>query len=114
VSEHLRVRNWERFQHYKKRRPPWVKLYDELLDDEEMTAMPKEARLLFPLVLLVAARKNNRIPNDSRWLATELALPLADVRKGLGALLASGHVVNGASASAPEMLSPETEAETNE
>jgi hypothetical protein len=106
--QQLRVRNWERFQHYKKRRPPWIKFYDDLLDDEEIIAMPKEARLLYPLVLLVAARKNNRFPNNPVWLAAELALPLADVRKGLGALVASGHLLNGASESA----SAETEAET--
>jgi hypothetical protein len=108
---YLRVRNLERFQHYKHRNPPWVKLYDDLLEDEEIKAMPKEARLIYPLLLLVAARKNNKFPSNPAWLAEELALSLADVRKGLRALLASGHVINGASSSAPEMLPTETESE---
>jgi DNA-binding NarL/FixJ family response regulator len=29
------VKNFERFQHYKDRSPPWIKLYNELLDDYE-------------------------------------------------------------------------------
>lgn len=28
-----RIKNWKKFQHYKDRRPPWIKLYTELLDD---------------------------------------------------------------------------------
>lgn len=96
----LRVKDWERFQHYKHRRPPWIKFYDDILEDDELREMPKEARLLYCLVLLVAARKNNRFPNNPVWLAEELALPLADVKKGLSALLASGHLLNGASRSA--------------
>lgn len=107
----LRVRNWERFQHYKHRNPPWIKFYDDLLDDEDFQAMPKESRLLYCLVLLVAARKNNRFPADPSWLAAELALPLADVRKGLPPLLASGHLLNGASGSALRSAPTETETE---
>jgi hypothetical protein len=97
----LRVKDWERFQHYKNRRPPWIKLYDDMLEDEELLAMPKEARLLYCLLLLVAARKDNRFPNDANWLAVELALPVADVRKGLPPLIASGHLLNGSSRSTP-------------
>ena len=107
---HLRVRNWERFQHYKHRNPPWIKFYADLLDDDELAGMPKEARLVYCLVLLLASRKNNRLPKDAHWLAAELALPLADVRKGMQALLASGHLLNGASELAGE--NPTTESET--
>jgi len=28
-----RIKNWQKFQHYKDRRPVWIKLYPELLDD---------------------------------------------------------------------------------
>ena len=31
---YLRVKNWSQFQHYSKRRPPWIKLYGSLLDDD--------------------------------------------------------------------------------
>ena len=35
----LRVKNWKQFQHFKDRKPPWVKLYRDLLDDVEWYEM---------------------------------------------------------------------------
>jgi hypothetical protein len=31
----IRIKNWAQFQHFKDRKPPWVKLYRDLLDDME-------------------------------------------------------------------------------
>ena len=28
-----RVKNWSKFQHYKNRNPPWIRLHVEILDD---------------------------------------------------------------------------------
>lgn len=36
----MRVRNWKKFQHFKDRRPPWIKLYRDLLDDPAWHALP--------------------------------------------------------------------------
>ena len=33
--DYIEICEWDRFQHYKKRNPPWVKLYSKLLDDDE-------------------------------------------------------------------------------
>jgi hypothetical protein len=38
----LRVKNWKQFQHFKDRKPPWVKLYRDLLDDVEWYEMAGE------------------------------------------------------------------------
>lgn len=38
--DYVRVRNLERYQHYKKRNPPWVKLYQSILSDDRMMALP--------------------------------------------------------------------------
>lgn len=32
----MRVRNWQKFQHFKDRRPPWIKLYREILDQRDI------------------------------------------------------------------------------
>jgi len=106
--KYARIRNWERFQHYKRRQPPWIKFYVDLLDDQELQAMPQQSRLLYCLLLLVAAKKGNRFPVNPVWIAEELAIPLAQVKRGLPPLLASGHLQNSASAN----RSPETETET--
>lgn len=89
----LRVKNFERMQHYKDRRPPWVKLYVDLLEDRELASLPWEARLLYPLLLCVAGLKDNRFPANPVWIAEEIKVPLGPTRKGLASLLDSGHLL---------------------
>ena len=36
----LRVKGWARFQHYRHRRPPWIRLYRSLLDDPTWHDLP--------------------------------------------------------------------------
>jgi hypothetical protein len=31
----MRIKNWEKYQNFKDRRPPWIKLHRDLLDDKE-------------------------------------------------------------------------------
>lgn len=85
-SKTLSICNWNRYQHYRTRRPPWVKFYVGFNEDTEH--LPACARLLAALLFCVAANKENRIPNDPRWIAAEVAMPLRDVRNGLAALIA--------------------------
>src|SRR5262249_13633306 len=42
----LRIRNFERFQHYKDRRPPWIKLYRDLWGDPRFFALSEENRYM--------------------------------------------------------------------
>ena len=62
--------NWGKFQQYKDRNPPWIKLHTSLLDDYEFQRLPGEAKWQLLLLWLVAARQDNRIPNDREWLAS--------------------------------------------
>ena len=49
------IKNWRRFQHFKDRRPPWIKLYRELLDDRQWHELPPECcKLLIGLWLLAS------------------------------------------------------------
>lgn len=51
----IKIKNWERFQHFKDRRPLWVKLYRDLLDDIEWHSLePAAAKLLVSLWLLAS------------------------------------------------------------
>jgi len=68
----LRIRNWKRFQHYKGRNPPWIKLYNSLLDDYEFQALTElTQRHAFHLMLL-ASNTGNRIPFDPTWVAKRI------------------------------------------
>lgn len=61
----LSVKGWERFQHYKDRDPPWVKLYRDLLSSESWVLGTDASRLLQIASILLAARYSNQIPH--RW-----------------------------------------------
>lgn len=80
---YLRVRNWERYQHYRDRRPVWIKLYVELLDDLELKALPLPTRLLFVELLLLAARHDNAIRNEPEKICGVLGMKLSDVTNGI-------------------------------
>ena len=65
---YLAVKNFEHFQHYKTRNPPWIKLYREFLTDYALRKLTPEARLLMAACYLLAAETNNRIPHDCGYL----------------------------------------------
>lgn len=85
--QYLRVRSWEKYQHYKDRRPPWIKYHVEMLDDYELTHLPYVTQLLFDRLLLLAARTDNNIPHDPEWVATQTHIAQALVRKSLETLV---------------------------
>lgn len=59
---HLRIVGWDKFQHYKDRDPPWVKLYRDLLTSECWVLGTDTSRLVQVASVLLAARYNNEIP----------------------------------------------------
>ena len=63
------VKNFEKFQHYKDRSPPWIKLYNDLLDNYEFGALPDASKMHLVAIWLLASRSANKIPYDPRWVA---------------------------------------------
>lgn len=52
---YMRVKNFDKFQHFKDRCPPWVKLYRDILDDIEWFELdPKAAKILVMLWLIAS------------------------------------------------------------
>lgn len=70
----LSIKNFEKYQHYKQRNPPWIKLYYELLDDDDFISMSITSRHHYMTLLLLAGRKNNLIPNDMKYLRKVMRL----------------------------------------
>src|ERR1035437_10335500 len=68
----LRVKNFEHFQHYKDRSPPWIKLYNELLDDYEFGNLPDASKCHLMSIWLLASRYENKIPCDATWVARRI------------------------------------------
>lgn len=54
----LKVRNWEKFQHYKDRRPPWIKLHFALLSSKDWVMLSDSERVLAIACMLVASQSD--------------------------------------------------------
>jgi hypothetical protein len=69
----MRIKNWSKFQHFKDRRPPWVKLYRDILDDIEWHELDPLAAKVLVMLWLIASEDEGRIP-DSKTLAFRLRI----------------------------------------
>lgn len=65
AGEWYRIRNWKRFQHYKDRNPPWIKLHFELLTSMDWVVLDDASRVLAVASMLVASRNEGVIRIDS-------------------------------------------------
>ena len=69
---YFRVKNFEKFQHYKDRSPPWIKLYNELLDDYDFGLLPDASKMHLIAIWLLASRSENKIPFDPKWISKRI------------------------------------------
>jgi hypothetical protein len=99
MAQFFRIRNFERFQHYKDRNPPWIRLYGALWRDRAFFRLPDAVKAHLIGLFALAARLDNRIPDDPEWLAHELC---ASEPIDFAALLASGFLIPEHPASAPQ------------
>ena len=113
-----RVKNWNQFQHYKDRSPPWIKLHRDLLDNYEYFKLPDRAGRYLPLIWLLASEDANNegeLP-DLDALAFRLRLDHKDATEILNDLCKFGFLERDASAMLANgkhsaMLEKETEVE---
>jgi hypothetical protein len=64
VTEYLYVRNWRKFQHYKGRSPPWIKLHMELLTSLDWLTLSDTSRLDLIVIVMASSRFDGKIPAD--------------------------------------------------
>ena len=70
--ETFHIKNFDRLQHYKDRSPPWIKLYNGLLDDYEFARLPDASKAHLIAIGLLASRYSNKIPLDAEWIARRI------------------------------------------
>ena len=69
----MRIKNWDRFQHFKDRKPIWIKLYRDLLDDLNWHELdPKSAKALV-MIWLIASEELGILP-ETKTLAFRLRM----------------------------------------
>lgn len=64
----IRIVNWDRFQHYKNRNPPWIKLHRELLTSRTWATLDDASRVLAIALMMLAAATGNKIPLDPTYI----------------------------------------------
>ena len=70
----MKIKNWSKFQHFKDRKPPWVKLYRDLLDDIEWHELDPKAAKVLTMLWLIASEDDGKIPS-TKQLAFRLRMP---------------------------------------
>ena len=69
----ISIKNWSKFQHYQNRRPPWIKLHRELLENRQWFQCSQGAsKLLVELWLVASDNEDGTIDHELGDLAFRL------------------------------------------
>jgi hypothetical protein len=113
-----RVKNWKSFQHYKTRRPPWIRLHRSLLENPKFMRLPNDSKVLAMLFWLIASEnkdpKSGAIDDDHDDIAYRLHMTPEKLAQDLKPLIDKGFIeVDSAMlAGCQQNSASETETET--
>ena len=110
----LKPKNWDKFQHYKDRCPPWIKLHRDILNDRVFANLPIASKALAPLLWLLASEsKDGSFDAAIEELAFRLHIASKDIESGLKPLIDKGFFLDASTMLAPclQVAIPETERE---
>ena len=110
AQKFLSIKNFEKYQHFKKAMPPWIKLYRSMYGDRDFMMLSISSRYLYIGLIMLASEGCNRVANDPPWIAQRLAISPSDI--DLKPLYKSGLLI--ASESSVRRYTEETESETEE
>jgi hypothetical protein len=88
--EYLEVKNWQKFQHYKDRNPPWIKLHFEIMTSEDWVMLADASKLLAVVCMMIASRNEGRVPNNPHYIKRVAYL---DAAPDLQPLINSGFLI---------------------
>lgn len=93
----LTVKNWDKFQHYKDRNPPWIKLYTDTFHRRDFNRLPDDSKLLALCIWTLAAREascaKGSIPLDLDWIKSQCGLGPTVTKSSLQVLVSQGFVL---------------------
>lgn len=72
-NQKMKIKNWSKFQHFKDRKPPWIKLYRDVLDDLDWHELDPLASKVLVMCWLIASEDEGRLPN-TKTLAFRLRM----------------------------------------
>lgn len=83
----MQIKNWAKFQHFKdgSRKPPWIKLYRDLLDNLEWHELSAESAKILIMLWVVASENHGKLP-DIKKLSFRLRVTEDQLSKALNDL----------------------------
>lgn len=108
-------KNWAKFQHYKDRCPPWIKLHRDLLNDRHFICLPTASKALAPMLWLLASESHDgSFDATPEELEFRLRMSRDEIVSGLKSLIDNGFFVDASTMLAPclQTAIPEREGET--
>jgi hypothetical protein len=95
-------KNWEKFQHYKHRSPPWIKLHRDILDDYDWWSLPIASRAIAPCLWLLASCEEDGVFDASpEKLAFRFRMTEKDIQLAVKPLIDKGYFVYASEVLAP-------------
>ena len=70
--KYIQIVNWEEFQHYKNRNPPWIKLHNQTLENYNFACLPDASKAHLLCLWMLASRTENKIPANPQWIANKI------------------------------------------
>jgi hypothetical protein len=67
MAQQYRIKNWAKFQHYKDRNPPWIKLHVEILASEDWVMLDDASKLVMIVCMIVAAKFDGIVSDDAAY-----------------------------------------------
>lgn len=86
----LAVKDFAKHQHYRDRRPPWIKLYASILTDATFLQLPEAAQAQLVKLWVLASQFGDPLPNNPRLLAGKIG---CTGKFHLAVLIASGFLI---------------------
>ena len=71
-TQYFQCVNLEKYQHYTKRAPPWIKFHASTLEDYDFARLQDASKMHLCAIWLLASRTDNRIPWDIEWIARRI------------------------------------------
>lgn len=87
----LTPKNWDRFQHYSHRTPPWIKLHRGILNDYAFSRLPVVSKALAPMLWVLASEhREGLIELTTEELSFRVHMTIEEVEQGLQSLITNG------------------------
>lgn len=72
TESYITVPKLEKWQHYKDRCPPWIKLHRDVLNDYKLACLQDASKAHLFAIWLLASQMDNKIPFDADWIAKKI------------------------------------------